>query len=383
MPAGPAPQPEPAGARREVAATILTAAREFALEPSLARIAEGARRLAGARYAAVGLAGPDPEEFSHFVTAGLTEDQIDAIGPLPRAHGLLGAVLAGGAPLRVVDIRADPRAKRWWPSAHPPMTALLGVPLAVGDAVVGALYAADGPEGRAFDAGDEAALALLAAHAAPLVRALRLADEGRAMVLAAERARIARDLHDALSQTLFSIALRADAARGLMGDATGEAAGHVEVIADLAGAAHRELGALVEGLRPPAVEEEGLARALERLALLLDRLGGARVRTDLAGDPGLPPGRAREAYLILQEALVNAVRHAGAREIVLSLAPDGAGVRAEVRDDGRGFDPADPRSPARRLGLTAMRERARAVGATLEIASRPGEGARVTLMVPG
>jgi len=376
---------EAAGAagHEEVVRTVLAAARAFALEPSLTRIAEGARRLTGAAYAAVGLAGPDPDEFSHFVSAGLSDAQIDAIGPLPRVHGLLGAVLAEAAPLRVANIRSDPRASGWWPSAHPPMTALLGVPLVVSDAVVGALYAAEGPEGPTFDERDQAALALLAEHVAPLVRALRLAEDGRLLLVTAERARIARDLHDALSQTLFSIALRAGAARQALAGAAGVAASQVDRIEELAATAHEELGALVEGLRAPAVEEEGLARALERLAGLLDRLGEARVRAEVSAAPALDPERAREAYLILQEALVNAVRHAGAREVLLRLDVEGPDVRAEVRDDGQGFDPADPRARGRRLGLTSMVERAAAIGARLEISSEPGHGSRVLLVVPG
>ena len=334
MPADVASDPGPGGAGGldEAALTVLEAARAWDLVPSLRRIAEGARRVTGARYAAVGLPGPDPEEFAHFVSAGLTDDEIDAIGPLPRAHGLLGAVLAEAAPLRVADIRADRRARRWWPPAHPRMTALLGVPLPapVPGVAIGALYAAGGPDGPGFSADDEDALVGLAEAVAPLVRALRLTDEGRVLIVAAERARIARDLHDALSQTLFSIALRADAARSLLGDAGGAATAHVDSIAELASRAHEELGALISGLRPPAVEEEGLARALERLVDLLDRLGGPRVAGDVDGDPSLPPDRAREAFLILQEALVNAVRHASAREVRLTVRADGDGVRAEV-----------------------------------------------------
>jgi signal transduction histidine kinase len=381
MPADPASDAG-AGGLDEVARTVLAAARAWSLVPSLTAVAEGARRLTGARYAAVGLAGPDPGEFSHFVTHGLTDEEIDAIGPLPRAHGLLGAVLTDGAPLQVPDIRADPRARRWWPRAHPAMTALIAAPMTYFDGPIGAVYAADPPEGPGFGPGDLEALTELADAVTPLVRALSLAEEGRALLVAAERARIARDLHDALSQTLFSIALRADAARALLGDGAGAAAGHIDTIADLASTAHEELGAMVAGLRPPAVEEEGLARALARLVDLLDRLGGPRVVGDIDADPPLPPDRAREAFLILQEALVNAVRHGGAREVRLTVRDDGAGVRAEVRDDGRGFDPADPRN-RRRLGLTAMRERARTIAAVLEIDSSAGGGTRVTLEVPG
>jgi signal transduction histidine kinase len=202
------------------------------------------------------------------------------------------------------------------------------------------------------------------------------------LMLASERARIARDLHDALSQSLFSIGLRADAARLELAASPVRAAAHVDSIAELARSARSELGAAVEGLRPPAVDDEGLARALVRLAALLDRLGAARVRAEVAAEPALAPERAREAYLVLQEALVNAVRHARASEVRLSLAPGAAGVRAEVVDDGVGFLPDDPAVRARRVGLNSMRERARSIGAALSVDSAPGAGTRVVLELP-
>ena len=255
---------------------VLEAASLFSLEPSLAAIAEGARAITGALFGAVGLAGPDPEEFSVFVTAGLTDAEIDAIGPLPRVHGLLGAVLAEGTPLRAADIRADPRASGWWPSAHPPMTALLGAPLRVGGRCWEPSTWRTRRAARPSRPSDEAALVRLADRAAPLARALRQAEDGRLLVLSAERARIARDLHDALSQSLFSIGLRADAARRDLTGAPERADGHLASIADTAREARAELGAVVEGLRPPAIDDEGLPRALRGLAAVLDRLGEAR-----------------------------------------------------------------------------------------------------------
>ena len=371
------------GTTDAAARAVLEAASLFSLEPSLAAIAEGARAITGARFGAVGLAGPDPEEFSAFVTAGLTDAEIEAIGPLPRRHGLLGAALAEGTPLRAADIRADPRASGWWPSAHPPMTALLGAPLRVGGAVLGAVYVANEAGGPPFAAEDEAALVRLADRAAPVVRALRQAEDGRLLVLSAERARIARDLHDALSQSLFSIGLRAEAARRDLTGAPERADGHLASIADTAREARAELGAVVDGLRPPAIDDEGLPRALRGLAAVLDRLGDADVEVDLADEPEPSPARDREVFLILQEALVNAVRHAHARRVRLTMGAENGGLRAEVADDGVGFDPEDARARARRMGLNAMRQRAAALGAELRVESSAGRGARVLLWVPG
>jgi signal transduction histidine kinase len=104
---------------------------------------------------------------------------------------------------------------------------------------------------------------------------------------------------------------------------------------------------------------------------------------DLTDEPQPSPARDREVFLILQEALVNAVRHARARRVRLSIRGEGGGLRAEVADDGVGFDPEDARARARRMGLNAMRERAAALGAELRVESSPGRGARVVLRVPG
>lgn len=361
---------------------MVAAARAAALEPCLAAVAQGARALTGARFAAVGLPGPEPEEFSHFVSAGLTDAQIEAIGPLPRMHGLLGAVLAEARPLRVPDIRADPRARRWWPRAHPPMTALLGVPLAAGGAVVGALYAANGPDGRAFGAPEEAALLELADAVAPLVHARRHAEDHGLPLLAAERARIARDLHDGLSQTLFSIGLQAEAAQRTLSEGARTARAPLADIAALARSARADLRAAVAGLRVPDADADGLGPALAGLVALLDRLGPGAVSAVVAPHPEPNPERARAAFLILQEALLNAVRHAGAQHVSLDLGSDGDALVASVGDDGRGFDPGDPRAGLGRIGLGAMRERAAALGAELEIASGP-TGTRVTLRLPG
>lgn len=372
------------GSDREAGeAALLEAAALFSLRPSLAVLAEGARRLTGARFGAVGLPGPEPEEFSAFVTAGLTDAQIDAIGPLPRLHGLLGAVMSEAAPLRTPDLRADPRSRGWWPRAHPPMSALLGAPLLVGESVVGAVYVANDAGKRPFDAADEWALVRMAGRAAPLVRALRQAEDGRVLAVAAERARMARDLHDALSQSLFSIGLRAEAAARDLDRAPERASAHLASIAELARTARRELGVVVEGLRPPSVDEEGLDAALGSLAATLDRLGPAEVSVRATGEPEPSPERDREAFLILQEALVNAVRHGRARRVELELRHEAGALAAEVRDDGVGFDPATPPARSGRMGLSAMRERAAALDAHLEVRSRPGEGVTVTLRVPG
>jgi signal transduction histidine kinase len=143
-----------------------------------------------------------------------------------------------------------------------------------------------------------------------------------------------------------------------------------------------ELRSLIFELRPPEVETEGLATALRKHVDVLQRVHGHAVELTLDGDAELSAPADAEVLRIAQEALQNALRHAGAQHVGVRLDAQNGGLRLAVSDDGAGFDPADPALRARRLGLTSMEERARALGGRLTIASRPGEGTTVTLEVP-
>ena len=107
---------------------VLAMAGEREVEPVLQRLVHAARELGGARYAALGV--PDGEgAFARFITSGMSEGLIEAMGPLPRTHGLLGAMLESPEPYRIDDIHTDPRFRGWWPAAHPDMRSFLGVPV--------------------------------------------------------------------------------------------------------------------------------------------------------------------------------------------------------------------------------------------------------------
>src|SRR5919199_2106859 len=106
---------------------VLAIAAERSVEGVLQRIVDVARGLAGARYAALGV--PDGEgNFAQFIPSGMSAERVAAMGPLPRTHGLLGAMLESQAPYRTDDIRRDPRFRGWWPPQHPQMASFLGVP---------------------------------------------------------------------------------------------------------------------------------------------------------------------------------------------------------------------------------------------------------------
>jgi signal transduction histidine kinase len=363
---------------KAVSDAVLAVAAELSVEEVLQRLVEAARALAGARYAALGL--PDGEGgFRSFLTSGMSDELVASLGPLPRQHGVLGAMLESREPHRTRDLREHPRFRGWWPRGHPDMRSFLGVPIVAPTGVIGAVYLTEKLGGADFDAEDEALIELLAAHAAIAIENARLYGMSRELTLAEERNRLALELHDAVSQRLFGIVLEAEAAATLLEREPPAARERVVRLQGLAQEALEELRSLVFELRPPDVERDGLRGALRKRVDLLARLH--RRHIDLELDDELPgdPVRDAEVLRIAQEAVQNAIRHAAARRIAVRLCRDGDGLLLEVRDDGVGFDPQAPELRSRRLGLTSMEERARRVGGRLEIGSAPGEGALVRL----
>ena len=259
------------------------------------------------------------------------------------------------------------------------MRSFLGVPIVARDGVVGAFYLTQKIDAADFTGEDEELITLLAAHAAIAIANARLHEETRELSIVAERNRLALDLHDAVSQKLFGLVLEAEAAATLLERDPAAARERVGRLQELARDALDELGSLVFELRPPDLERDGLAGALRKHVEVLHRLGHGQV--ELAVSEAPPPDGARDAEVlrIAQEAIQNALRHANAGRVAVSLAGDDGRLVLQVEDDGVGFDPGAPEARSRRLGLTSMEERARRIGAKLEIASSPGAGTTVRL----
>jgi signal transduction histidine kinase len=362
---------------RDVSEAVLAVTARLSVRDVLQTIVASARRLLDARYAALGVPGPD-DTFAEFLTDGITDEQWRAIGPLPRQHGLLGAMLRDPTPVRLADVRSHPRFG-WWPAAHPVLTDFLGMPILHGDEILGTLFLANKRTPGGFTAADEELLRLLAAHAAIALVNARLYEQSRELSIVAERNRIARELHDAVTQKLFSLRLTVDAAAMLVTRDAARAAAELDTVRRLAAEATEELRAIVVGLRPVDLAGDGLDVALRKQADLLDRVHAPAVRFAGGPVPRLPAVREEAAYRIAQEALHNALRHAAPSRVTVAVRAGDGSVVLEVVDDGRGFD---PRAPSRQFGLASMRERARAAGGRLDVLSRPGAGTTVRLEVP-
>ena len=374
-------------ALKAVSDAVLAVASKLSVEEVLQRLVDSARELADARYAALGI--PDGEGgFRRFLVSGMSDQLIAAMGPLPSTHGMLGAMLDAAAPYRTEDIHEDPRFRGWWPKRHPDMRSFLGVPIVSADGVIGAFYLTEKQGGATFDADDEAVIELLASHAAIAITNARLYERSRELSIISERNRLALELHDVVSQKLFSVMLTAEAAAAQLDRDPDAARAQLVRTRELARESLDELRSLILGLRPPELERDGLEGALRKELEMLARIHGIEIDLEIEGaDPASGAnGDGEREFAILRiahEALNNAVRHAGANHVTVRLSQRPDVVTVEVRDDGVGFDPHSAEVRSRHLGLTSMEERARELGGRLEIRSAPGSGTTVLLLVEG
>lgn len=369
-----------------VSSALLAMSSQLEVRDVLKTIVASARELLDAEYAALGV--PDDHGgFAQFVVDGVSDEQWRAIGPLPRQHGILAAMLHKAEPERLADVRKDPRFEGW-PSAHPDMSDFLGLPIRYGDETLGALFLANKncpkPNGGCgFTADDEELLSILAQHAAIALTNARLYERSRELTIAEERSRLAHELHDAVSQKLFSLRLTAQAAAALVDRDPSRAKGELQQVAALAAEAADELRAAVVELRPAALDEDGLVATLRTHTQVLDRAHSAAVTFESHAVRALPAAQEEAMLRVAQEALHNALRHSGAERVCVTLVRRGAGAVLRVADDGSGFDPRVIRRAGRHLGLVSMRDRAGGVGGRLTVESEPGKGTTIEMEVPG
>lgn len=270
----------------------------------------------------------------------------------------------------------------------PPHAYLASLPLIHQDEHLGILTVAPRIGERELSARDRRLLddlvrqAGVAIHAASLAADLRRSRESVVAAREEERRRLRRDLHDGLGPVLATLVVQAEAARELLAD---EPAAARELLADVTSQAQgaiADVRRLVYGLRPPALDDLGLVGALRAYAARHVH-GETQLRIDAPDQlPPLPAAVEVAAYRLVQEAMTNVLRHAGARHCVVTLAVAGLeGRRAlaiEVRDDGIGL----PWDRSAGVGLTAMHERAAEVGGTFQISSVDGRGTRISACLP-
>lgn len=350
--------------------SLLAISSDLAIEVVLQRLVAVARGLVHASFGGVGVAD-EGGGFKHFITSGTASDQTR-----PPAAAIFAVLLRDGVPYATSDVQADERFTGW-PAAYADLNSLLVVPIMSGNEIVGAFYLAN-ENSWGFTREHQALVELLAPHAGIAIRNARLYEQSRELTLVQERNRLARELHDSVTQTLFSMKLAAESANTLIDHDPEKAREQLAHMQDLARQASEEMRSLVFELRPPELEIERLVPTLHKHIEVLRRVHEVEIAFQHRGDRILRPDQEKEIFRIIQEALNNCIRHAKANEVLVDLAIEDEKVHVTIGDDGIGFDPTAPRA-AGHLGLASMSERAEALGAEFSISSTPGRGTIVAL----
>lgn len=361
---------------------------------ALQHFAEAARKLVGARYAAIGVASPDGNGLEEFITAGLTDDEERRIGPRPTGKGVLGLLLQRDRPLRLDDLSLHPRSVGV-PAGHPPMGTFLGVPIRNGDTVLGSLYLTEKAGGFTDD--DEVTIDALSLHLAVAIRNLQMLKRQRALVAGLltaqeeERRAVAYDLHDGLTQYVMGAWAHLEGYRAAQNDRDDDGAREEFALAlQYIHEAVVESRRLVNGLRTLALDDLGLAGAVEQMVFEEKSRAGW---DDVSFTHNVDGERFHQTietalYRVIQESLTNVRKHAAARQVDvrLQIEHDAAlgldRLVASVRDDGVGFRPESVPAHSSHVGLQGMSERMRLLEGTLTIDSEPGAGTRVVAGVP-
>ena len=348
------------------------------------------RPLVGARYAALGIVGPDGS-IERFITSGIDAEERARIGTLPRGRGFLGLIMRENRSFRIRDIATDPR-RHGFPPNHPDMHSFLGVPVTVHGASVGNLYLTDKLGADEFSEDDQRLVETFALHAGIAIENARLHQQAELLAVVDERERIGKDLHDSIIQSLYAVGLSLEDVPELVRDDPAEVERRVERAIDNLHLTIQDIRNFIFGLRPELLSGVGL---LQGLAAILEEFrhnsmidvelvaaeaaGGAAVGRPMA----LDPEATTHLLGLVNEALSNVARHSGATRAVVAVntATDG-GLSLRVTDNGHGFDPSATQSGFGHHGLANMRSRAATIGATMGIES-DARGTTIEIRLPG
>jgi signal transduction histidine kinase len=202
-------------------------------------------------------------------------------------------------------------------------------------------------------------------------------DHLASLAVERERSHLARDLHDSVTQTVFSMNLAAQSVCLLWDREPARMAGQLSRLEELATSAQREIQSLVSQLSPLSVTETGLPAALHRLALEQKSRNGLQVSLEVQGNYSCPETIATGLYAIAQEALTNIAKHSGCGEAAVRLRLEKDNSCLGIEDHGKGFDPQAISDQRGHLGLAGMFERAQEMGWNMSVESQPGQGTRI------
>jgi signal transduction histidine kinase/PAS domain-containing protein len=368
-------------ARRHQADTLLRVASvvgsTLELDEVLARILDQLRRVVDYDSASVQLL---QEENLRVIAGQGFADTRQVVGTaFPRSEEWPNwKVVAKGRPLNLAD--APLLYPAFCQSPHDCTRSWLGVPLRVQERIIG-MIALDRQQPGGYTEEDVRLATAFADMAALAIENARLYRQAEQLAVVRERERLARELHDSVTQSLYSLTLLAEAGRRLAGAGDLERVEkHLDRLGEISQQALKEMRLLVYELRPLVLRREGLVGALQQRLDAVEKRAGTEARLLTEGEIELSAPVEEALYRIAQEALNNALKHAAATSVTVRIHAEDDVVTLEVVDNGRGFD-AGVLGDTGGLGLLSMRERAERLKGTLTILSAPGQGTSVQVCV--
>lgn len=344
----------------------------------LRQIVESGCDLVDAKYGALGVLGPD-RTLTDFITVGLDESEIRAIGRLPEGQGILGLLILEPQPIRLSDLSKHPDSSGFPPN-HPPMRSFLGVPVKVRDSVFGNIYMCEKQGAAEFSAEDQELLVGLAAAAGVAIENARLARRVSQLALLEDRERIARDLHDTVIQRLFAVGMQLQGTAKLI-DEPAIAARLSQAVDDL-DVTVRDIRSTIFSLHATAVGYS----LREALTGVVDESSAAlgfhpSIFFDGPIDSVIGDDLGADLRAVLRETLANVAKHARAtRVIARAVVADGV-VTLTIDDDGVGVDRATATGEGGN-GLANMWVRAERRGGRSILEPGPQRGSRLTWCAP-
>jgi PAS domain S-box-containing protein len=335
------------------------------LDDVLAIICTEACRLTGATGSAVLLL----QEETWLQVASSSGTPRPTLHRLSIDHTFAGAAIAQKKPL----LLNDPHSQKQAYHRNPALKTLFAVPLLVDETLLGVLDVVNKPGG--FTSADLRVMQLFANQAAISIEHARLHRQAEKLAVMEERQRLARELHDSVTQALYSVTLYADAvSMALKAGKHAVVLEHVQELRAMAREAMLDMRLLIFELHPPVLEKEGLVVAIQTRLETVEARSGLQSAFHVEGQEiRLPLAIEEDLYRIVQEALTNAVKHAQAQRLIVWLRFGSNHFALEVSDDGVGFDPMHTRQGGG-LGLRGIAERVQRIGGQLVVDSTPGKG---------
>lgn len=358
---------------------VLAVGSELSLASVLKRIVEVAVDLVDARYGALGVLDESGEGLEEFIHVGMDPEDVEALPHPPEGRGILGLLIEQPHPLRLDDLTLHPHSTGW-PDGHPPMRSFLGVPISVRGRAFGNLYLTDKKAGGSFSESDESLVIALAAAAGTAIDNARLHTRLAELSVVEDRDRIARDLHDTVIQRIFATAL---SLQGIAARTTNpDIADRLEAAVEDLDQTVRHIRTTIFELQKPRISGRSLRRDLLAVAAEAGRPLGRPVAVNFDGpiDAVVDDEVGEHLLAVSREALSNAIRHAQATTVEMSVSVGDGELELAVRDDGIGPPEGDASTGG--LGMANMAGRAAGLGGTCRLEARPTGGAALVWRVP-